>query len=503
MPRIRESDFVARHAFARLNTSEVAADPALGATVAAADVDNNGEIAGAPELSNLYRKLLSLDTNASAATGVDLDAPAVRPVYSALAVRFTQQAGVEAALGTKTLATVPELAAVAAGAVTMKRNGQRQLGMGSVQDALNAIAAAAEARTGQPSLVRVNLGANNANRGLFGPGSESAVRRFQLEEGLSQTGQVNAATLAALDRSLAAARAATSTTPTTPTTPANGVAVTHQRFALLPQFADVLAGATVLRAGERGPHVEVLQRALFDMGFPMLQLKNNVAVSGIDGVFGGQVTTALTNFQTHAKKKFPDVQKNGVLDAATLRALLQLAPAPGKKAWEAGQPNQAPTACWNGDATKPLRVVVAKDELRTFLYDRAGTCIGIFPNAHGDASTGNGTESGLKKVRTRLDEASAIATSQQLWGNANSFGKRIVDLSWADGTRSGEELHGTYDYRNMGKTVSHGCVRHYNEDIITIFDQLRAGEFVAICDGVDDPMLKAPASTAAAGTARV
>jgi hypothetical protein len=176
MPRIRESDFVARHAFARLNTSEVAADPALGATVAAADVDNNGEIAGAPELSNLYRKLLSLDTNASAATGVDLDAPAVCTVYSALAVRFTQQAGVEAALGTKTLAAVPELAAVAAGAVTMKRNGQRQLGMGSVQDALNVIAAAAEARTGQPSLVRVNLGANNTNRGLFGPGRESAVR---------------------------------------------------------------------------------------------------------------------------------------------------------------------------------------------------------------------------------------------------------------------------------------------------------------------------------------
>ncbi len=500
MPRIRESDFVTRHAFARLNTSEVAADPALGAIVAAADVDNNGEIASTPELSNLYRRLLSLDTNASVATGVDLDAPAVRLVYNALAVRFTQQVGVEAVLGTKTLAAVPELAAVVAGAVTMKRNGQRQLGMGSVQDALNVISAAAEARTGQPSLLRVNLGANNANRGLFGPGSEGAIRRFQLEEGLSQTGQINAATLAALDRSLAAARASTAPTPPTAPPAAPGT-VTHQRFAAFPQFVDVLAGRTVLRSGERGPHIEALQQALFDMGFPMLQLKNNVGVSGVDGIFGGQVRTAIANFQAHAKKKFPDVHRNGVVDAATLRALLMLAPASGKKAWDAGQPNQAPAACWNGDATKPLRVVVAKDELRTFLYDRAGACIGIFPNAHGDASTGNGTESGLKRVRTRLDETSAIASSQRLWGNTTSFGKRILDLSWADGTSSGEELHGTYDYTSMGKPVSHGCVRHYNEDIMTIFDQLRTGELVAICDGVDDPMLKAPAPTT--GTPRV
>ncbi len=488
MTRIKESDFVARHAFTKLNTSEVRSDPALGAAVAAADVDNNGEIAGAPELSSLYKKLIALDSTSTPATGVDLDAPGVRPVYNALAVRFTQQVGVESNLGSKALAAVPELAGIVAGAVTMKRNGLRQLGLGSVQDALNVVAAAAERTTGQPSLLKVNLGANNANRGLFGPGSEAAIKRFQLEEGLPQTGYVTAQTLQVLDAALAAARASgtsTPTTPTTPTTPGNA------RFAGLTAFDGVLAGTAILRPGERGAHIEALQTALLDMGFPMMQLKNDVGVSGVDGAFGGQVTTALQNFQVHAKKKFPGVQVNGVVDQATMKALLALAPAPGKKAWDAGQPNQAPVPCWNGDAAKPLRVVVAKDEHRTFLYDKAGSCIGIFPNAHGNASAGNGTESGLKKIRTRLDESSAKATGTQLWGDTRAFGKRIVDLSWATGVGSGEELHGTYDYKNMGKSVSHGCVRHYNEDIVVIFNKLAVGELVAICDGVDDPMLKA------------
>jgi lipoprotein-anchoring transpeptidase ErfK/SrfK len=44
----------------------------------------------------------------------------------------------------------------------------------------------------------------------------------------------------------------------------------------------------------------------------------------------------------------------------------------------------------------------------------------------------------------------------------------------------------------MGKDVSHSCVRHYNEDIVVIFDNLQVGDLVAIVDGVDDPMLRRP-----------
>jgi|GEM_PF-939598 len=495
MTRVKEADFVARHAFQRLSTTEVRADPTLAqAGVASADVDNNGEIAGAPELSSLYKKLVALDVGATPAGGVDLDAPSVKPIYSALAVRFSQQVGVEVPLGTKSLAAVPELSAVAAGAATIARkDGVRQLGMGSVQDALNVVAGAAERATGQPSLVRVNLGANNVNRGLFGPGSEGAIKRFQQQEGLPATGAVDVHTLTALDAALAAARGTptpvVTPTPTPVVTPPPPSSTANARF-VDAAFQGISTGTAVMRPGDRGPAVVAVQQALLDMGFPMMSLKNDVGVSGVDGAFGGQTTTAIQNFQVHARKTRPGVQVSGVVDKATLAALHALAPAPGAKAWDAGQPNQAPPAFWNGDRSKPLRVVVAKDEHRTFLYDRQGSCVGIFANAHGSA--GNGTQSGLKKVRTRLDEASAKATGQQLWGDTRAFGKRIVDLSWATGTSSGEELHGSYDYRGMGKNVSHGCVRHYNEDIVTIFGQLAVGEFVAICNGVDDPMLAAP-----------
>jgi lipoprotein-anchoring transpeptidase ErfK/SrfK len=78
-----------------------------------------------------------------------------------------------------------------------------------------------------------------------------------------------------------------------------------------------------------------------------------------------------------------------------------------------------------------------------------------------------------------------------LWDTERAFGKRILDLCWASGKSHGEELHGTYDYRNMGKDVSHGCVRHYNEDIITIFDAVSVGDYVAIVSSVDDPLLRA------------
>lgn len=491
--RISERDFVARHAFQRLSTAEAGSEPALqSAGIASADVDQDGAIEGEPELKRVYAKLLALDSTSSAA-GVDLDAPAVRPVYTALTLRFLQKVGSEAPLANQQLEDVAELAAVKQGATILKRSaGVKQLGAGSVQDALLVVAAAEEARTGRASLLRVSLGTANANRGLFGPGTEAAVQELQRQVGLPATGTVDAATLLALDVALARARApVTPPVVTAPVgTPPPSSSVTHARFAspaTIALFRDVAAGRVVLRAGEQGPAVNALQQALLDMGFNMMSLKNDAGVSGVDGAWGDQTTTALKNFQVHARKQHSSVVVNGTLDQATLAALQALAPAPGMKAWDAGQPNHAPIAKWNG--TQALRIVTVKDEHRTFLFDAAGVCTGIFANAHGTA--GAETDTGLKKIRTKLDEAVTQTTSVALWGDTRSFGKRILDLAWASGAASGEELHGTFDYKNMGKSVSHGCVRHYNEDIITMFDAVSVGDHVAIVTACDDPMLRA------------
>jgi len=262
----------------------------------------------------------------------------------------------------------------------------------------------------------------------------------------------------------------------------------HERFASNTSFDTILKGDTVLKRGDKGPAVTAVQQALEDMGFPMTLLKDGIGFSGVDSVFGGQTETALKNFQVHACKKHDGLSVNGVVDAPTLRALIALTPAPGRKAWDEGQPNHAPVSLWNGNPAKKLVVIVVQDEHRTFLYDAHGKCTGIFPNAQGAAA--HSTDSGLKKVRTKLGEAAAKATGKELWNVERAFGKRIVDLCWESGKSHGEELHGTYDYQTMGTDVSHGCVRHYNEDIIKVFDAVTVGDLVAIVPSIDDPRLR-------------
>ncbi len=71
-------------------------------------------------------------------------------------------------------------------------------GTGALQDALKKLAAA------DPSLVVINLGEGNRNRGIYGPLTEEAVCQFQRVKGLPITGHVDAATLANIDLALLA-----------------------------------------------------------------------------------------------------------------------------------------------------------------------------------------------------------------------------------------------------------------------------------------------------------
>ncbi|PTL83626.1 hypothetical protein DAT35_09060 [Vitiosangium sp. GDMCC 1.1324] len=46
----------------------------------------------------------------------------------------------------------------------------------------------------------------------------------------------------------------------------------------------------------------------------------------------------------------------------------------------------------------------------------------------------------------------------------------------------------------MGEDVSHGCIRHDNAAIITLFDALQVGDWVAVVNTLRDPHLGPPAS---------
>lgn len=252
----------------------------------------------------------------------------------------------------------------------------------------------------------------------------------------------------------------------------------NARFAGQPGLAEVLASKATLGRGSRAPAVRAVQQALLDMGFSLH--------GGADGMFGQQSLKAVRNFQVHARSAFPEVQPTGTVDAATLRALDALAPPPGQR----GQSGNLPVPRFGSTA---VRVVVVKDEHRTFLFDQKGALQGIFGNAVGARATQ--TDTGLKQVRGKLNEAGARAAGLRLWG-APVFGARLIDLSWADGRRSGEELHGTNAPEQLGEDVSKGCVRHDNASITTLYNTLKVGDWVAVVDTLRDPRLGAPAAPA-------
>ncbi|RYZ41089.1 MAG: murein L,D-transpeptidase [Myxococcaceae bacterium] len=262
----------------------------------------------------------------------------------------------------------------------------------------------------------------------------------------------------------------------TPTAAVPGAPLVHARFTGSPQLADVAAGAAVLGAGSRGDGLRAVQGALMDMGFALY--------GGADGRYGPDTARALRNFQVHAAGAgFPGVRTSGVLDAVTLRALEALAPAPGSR----GQTRTLPSPFYAGQA---VRVVIALREHRTFLFDPEGRLVDIFPNAVGTAATP--THPGLKVVRAKLDQVATENAGARLWNDRHVFGARLLDLSWVDGHRSGEELHGTSAPALLGGDVSHGCIRHANEDILVLHDALAVGDRIAVVETLQDPHLGVP-----------
>ncbi len=90
------------------------------------------------------------------------------------------------------------LEAVAAGHLLLSPSGARVDGAGAIQDALQRLAAA-----GHPDY-NIDFQGNPNLRGFYGPKTAGAVRAFQRDHGLPQSGSVDAATLLALDEALLA-----------------------------------------------------------------------------------------------------------------------------------------------------------------------------------------------------------------------------------------------------------------------------------------------------------
>jgi peptidoglycan hydrolase-like protein with peptidoglycan-binding domain len=144
----------------------------------------------------------------------------------------------------------------------------------------------------QQRLVNAGITVTGGVDGIFGPGTQSAVKAFQKQQGYSPTGVVNAATAAALEALDGSAEAPAAEAPET----------------------DDHAGESSLvglKIGARGELVVQLQQTLMDAGFTV--------VGGADGVFGALTANALKSFQNANA-----LATSGVVDAETAAVLASL-----------------------------------------------------------------------------------------------------------------------------------------------------------------------------------
>lgn len=124
--------------------------------------------------------------------------------------------------------------------------------------------------------------------GIFGPATAAALQAFQKAKGLSQTGNVNAPTAAALASVSGGTGAEPAAEPADKPSSSNGS----------------VAG---LKIGSRGAAVEQLQRGLMQLGFTV--------VGGADGIYGVLTANAVKSFQNAN-----GLSTSGAVDDATAKA---------------------------------------------------------------------------------------------------------------------------------------------------------------------------------------
>jgi peptidoglycan hydrolase-like protein with peptidoglycan-binding domain len=195
-------------------------------------------------------------------------------------------------------------------------------------------------RSVQQALVNQGVPVAGGVDGIFGAGTEQAVKDFQSSAGLSPSGVVDAATALAL-----------------------GLA-----------SSDMLG----LTQGNRGAAVLALQKALVDHGL-------NPA-GGVDGIFGPGTKAAVQAFQSEH-----GLQPNGVVDAATVAALSATSSEPGGPGEAADPTDEGLRIGARGGAVKKLQEALIGAGLNV-----AGGADGIFGPGTKAAVVAFQTEHGLQ-----------------------------------------------------------------------------------------------------------
>jgi len=281
----------------------------------------------------------------------------------------------------------------------------------------------------------------------FGRGTQNGLSAFQRAAGLTASGKLDAATLAALDAKVAKVDHP-AVTPLT-------AGLDAKRFAADPAYAPIAAGTATLKAGAKGAAVEKLQWTLIGLGYDMPRF-------GADKSFGGETTTALKAFQ-----KDKGLPQTGTLDKATLLslddavktkidALQALSPAPEEKAMR-------------------FRVVADLVKCRAYVLetgsDKPVASYLISPGTAEFPTRGTKfTMQGTKVLAPWTPPSSAWAAglSQVPAGLENPMG--IAKISFG---AYAEYFHGIPKSaeKDLGKPASHGCVRLSGGNILEFHEK--------------------------------
>lgn len=116
-------------------------------------------------------------------------------------------------------------------------------------------------------------------------------------------------------------------------------------------------------------------------------------------------------------------------------------------------------------------LIILRSSRRLHHISPAGIIIKSYPVAVGKPSTP--TPTGIFKIVNKVIKPGGI------------LGTRWMGLSVPNGTYG---IHGTNNPSSIGKFISNGCIRMFNNDVEELYPQVNIGTPVIIKDKIDAPM---------------
>jgi len=190
----------------------------------------------------------------------------------------------------------------------------------------------------------------------------------------------------------------------------------------------------------------------------------------VDNIFGLQTELAVRQFQASV-----GLPETGIVDAETWRLLFDGLPLPSDSCFPDDPPDLARATADVAGVREPqaaqtrqgVRIQISLSQRRLTLM-RGGVEAAHYPVGVGKPATP--TPTGSWSVLNKAVNPGGV------------FGTR-----WMAFTRRGHGMHGTNQPQSIGHAVSNGCVRMYNPDVETLFEQVQVGTPVVVVSGVPAP----------------